>query len=237
MNAILFPSDSRGYANHGWLEAKHTFSFASYYDPSRINFGALRVFNDDKVAAGMGFSTHPHENMEIITIPLSGKLRHRDNMGNEGVIENGEIQIMSAGTGVTHSEFNPDHDNELRLFQIWIFPNKQNVTPRYQQLKINEFQTKNTLIQLVSPNPEDSGGWINQDAWIHYLDAEPGQTITYHLKRERNGVFVMNIEGEIEINKNILSDRDAIGLTDVDHFDLKMVGSSKVLLLEVPMLF
>lgn len=237
MNTILYPNKDRGHANHGWLEARHTFSFASWYNQERIHFGALRVFNDDKVAPGMGFSTHPHDNMEIITIPLTGKLRHRDNMGNEGVISNGEIQIMSAGKGVTHSEFNPDHDQELTLFQIWIFPNQLNVEPRYQQLQINEFDKKNEFIQLVSPNPEDAGGWIYQNAWITYLDAESGHTFNYTYKSENSGLFVMNIEGTADVAGTILNKRDAVGVTETSQINITTSSESKLLLLEVPLKF
>lgn len=237
MQVISYPSSERGTANHGWLEAKHTFSFASWHNPDRIHFGALRVLNDDRVAPGMGFSTHPHDNMEIITIPLSGKLRHRDNMGNEGVIENGEIQIMSAGSGVTHSEFNPDHDNELRLFQIWIFPDKRDVEPRYQQLKINAFNEKNSWIQLLSPNTDDEGGWIHQQAWISYLDVEKGKEVSYSRHSETSGLFVMNIEGEVKIADMTLQHRDAVGLVDTEDFTLNAQDDSKVLLIEVPMIF
>lgn len=237
MQVISYPSTERGTANHGWLEAKHTFSFASWHNPDRIHFGALRVLNDDRVAPGMGFPTHPHDNMEIITIPLSGKLQHKDNMGNEGVIENGEIQIMSAGTGVTHSEYNPDHDNELRLFQIWIFPDKRNVEPRYQQLKINAFNEKNSWIQLLSPNADDDGGWIHQQAWISYLDVEKGIAVSYTRHSSNSGLFVMNIEGEFTIDELTLHNRDAVGLVDAEEFSLKAQHDSKVLLIEVPMNF
>jgi redox-sensitive bicupin YhaK (pirin superfamily) len=234
---LIYRNEDRGYANHGWLEARHTFSFASWYNPERTNFGALRVFNDDRVSAKMGFGTHPHENMEIITIPLSGTVRHRDNMGNEGEIQPGEIQIMSAGTGVTHSEFNPNSELELKLFQIWIIPEKRNVTPRYQQLKINEFEAKNTLLQLVSPNPEDAGGWINQQAWIHYVDIEENQTISYQPKLAGNGIFVMTIEGRVEALDEILERRDALGITDVDNIELTAKLNSQLLIIEVPMTF
>lgn len=234
---IIFKSEDRGYANHGWLEARHTFSFANWYNPDRVHFGAMRVFNDDRVAPKMGFGTHPHDNMEIITIPLAGTVRHRDNMGNEGEIHPGEIQIMSAGSGVTHSEFNPSLDEELRLFQIWIFPEKRNVEPRYQQLRINEFGRKNSLVQLVSPDPEDDGGWIHQQAWIHYLDAEQGHTIDYQSKKKGNGVFIMNIEGQFTTVNAVINHRDAIGITDIDSIPIQVDQDSKILIIEVPLTF
>jgi redox-sensitive bicupin YhaK (pirin superfamily) len=166
METILYPEKERGHANHGWLNAKHSFSFANWYNPHKINFGALRVLNDDIVAPGMGFGTHPHDNMEIITIPLKGKLEHKDSMGHTSVITTGEIQVMSAGTGILHSEFNASQTEAINLFQIWIFPNKRNVTPRYDQINIEYAKAENNFLQLISPDSKDEGSWIHQDAWI-----------------------------------------------------------------------
>ena len=166
-NIVLHKADSRGDANHGWLHSKHTFSFANYYNPERMNFGALRVLNDDTVAAGMGFGKHPHDNMEIISIPLSGDLEHKDSMNNVTVIKSGDIQVMSAGTGIQHSEYNKNIDAEVKFLQIWVFPNKNNVTPRYDQITLNMADRKNKLQQILSPNPNDAGVWIHQNAWFH----------------------------------------------------------------------
>lgn len=168
--SVFHPAGSRGDANHGWLHSKHTFSFANYYHPERMHFGMLRVLNDDTVAAGMGFGTHPHNNMEIISIPLSGDLEHKDSMGNVSVIRNGDIQVMSAGMGITHSEYNKNKDQEVKFLQIWVFPNKKDVTPRYDQITLNKEDRKNTFQQILSPNPNDSGVWIHQNAWFHLAD-------------------------------------------------------------------
>ncbi|MGB1992707.1 MAG: pirin family protein, partial [Flavobacteriaceae bacterium] len=170
MKTVFHPSDTRGYANHGWLEARHSFSFASWYQPDRLHFGALRVLNDDIIQGGMGFGTHPHDNMEIVTIPLKGDLEHKDSMGNSAVIREGDIQVMSAGTGVQHSEYNNSPDKEINLFQLWLFPNKRNVTPRYDQLPIRSLHQKNEFFQILSPSADDEGVWIHQDAWMHMLD-------------------------------------------------------------------
>lgn len=236
MKKKFYPSEGRGKADFGWLKAVHSFSFGHWYDPERIHFGALRVLNDDSIAPGMGFGTHPHDNMEIITIPLSGAVRHRDNMGNEGTIEPGEIQIMSAGTGITHSEYNANKDQELKLFQIWIMPNKRNVEPRYQQLKINEFAKKNEWIQLVSPNEGDQGGWIHQEAWFNYLDADSEMSITYTLNRpETHGVYIMNISGNALVDGVVLSDRDALSLIGTPIIEINSQSDSQLLIIEVPL--
>ena len=187
-NTVLHKANSRGHANHGWLNSYHSFSFASYYEPDRMNFGLLRVLNDDTVAPGMGFGTHPHHNMEIISIPLSGDLEHKDSMGTQEVIREGDIQVMSAGTGIQHSEYNANKDREVKFLQIWIFPNQQGVTPRYDQISLDLEQQKNQLQQVLSPNPDDQGVWIHQNAWFHmgYLNA--GTQLSYALKdAEKNG--------------------------------------------------
>jgi len=183
METILYPEKERGHANHGWLNAKHSFSFANWYNPDKINFGALRVLNDDIVAPKMGFGTHPHDNMEIITIPLRGKLEHKDSMGHTSVITTGEIQVMSAGTGILHSEFNASQREEINLFQIWIFPNKRNVTPRFDQIDINYAKAENNFLQLISPNADDEGSWIHQDAWILINKPSKGNDIIYPIKK------------------------------------------------------
>src|SRR3989338_1793521 len=182
MKKVFHPAAERGHANHGWLNASHSFSFASWYNPDKIHFGALRVLNDDIVAPGLGFGTHPHDNMEIITIPQHGSVMHKDSMGHGELITTGEIQVMSAGSGITHSEVNGSRSEELKLFQIWIMPNERNVTPRYAQFRINQERMKNAFLQLVSPDPEDDGAWIHQKAWIHMADLDAGQTLEYTLK-------------------------------------------------------
>ncbi len=164
---IIHKADTRGNANFGWLNSYHTFSFGHYFEPSRTHFGALRVLNDDTVAAGMGFGTHPHDNMEIISIPLEGDLEHQDSMGNKTVIKHGDVQVMSAGTGVSHSEYNKNQDKQVKFLQIWVFPNKRNVTPRYDQITLHETDRRNKFQQILSPNANDEGIWIHQDAWFH----------------------------------------------------------------------
>ena len=236
MKTVFHPADQRGHANHGWLDAHHSFSFASWYDPSKIHFGALRVLNDDKIAGGMGFGTHPHDNMEIITIPLVGALRHRDSMGNEATITAGEIQVMSAGTGIQHSEFNATN-GELNLFQIWVFPNKKNVTPRYDQQLLDTAKMKNNFAQILSPNPDDDGVWIHQNAWFHLGEFEQGKTANYALKANNNGVYVFVVEGQITVNGQQLNKRDALGVWDTTDCDIIFNENSKVLLLDVPMEF
>ena len=234
-NTVLHKADTRGHADHGWLNAYHSFSFASWYNPERVQFGALRVLNDDTVAAGMGFGTHPHDNMEIITIPLEGDLAHKDSMGNTEIIRNGDIQVMSAGTGVKHSEFNPNEDQRTKLLQIWVFPNKQNVEPRYQQVTLNPEDRKNKLQQILSPNAEDEGVWIHQDAWFHLGTFDQGVTATYNLKKEGNGVYAFILSGNITINGQELETRDGFGISDFDSLDIKATSDAEFLLMEIPM--
>lgn len=235
MKTILYPENERGYANHGWLKAKHTFSFANWYNPEKMHFGALRVLNDDIVAPKMGFGTHPHDNMEIITIPLKGKLEHKDSMGHTSIISTGEIQVMSAGTGIFHSEFNADKEEEINLFQLWIFPNKQNVKPRYDQLKIQYENAINNWIQLVSPFEQDEGTWIHQDAWISYIELE--NETRYKIKKKGNGVFIMNIEGTLQIAGQNLNNRDAIGITEIEEVVILADSKTRLIAIEVPLEF
>ena len=234
-NTVLHKADTRGNANHGWLNAYHSFSFGSWYNPDKIQFGTLRVLNDDTVAGGMGFGTHPHDNMEIITIPLEGHLAHKDSMGNTEVIRNGDIQVMSAGTGVQHSEFNPNEDKQTKLLQIWVFPNKRNVEPRYQQITLNPEDRNNKLQQILSPNHDDDGVWIHQDAWFHLGKFEAGKTIIYHIKKEGNGLYFFNLKGEVAVNGQELSDRDALGITNFKTLEIKSNTNAEFLLLEIPM--
>lgn len=234
-NAILHKADSRGVANHGWLKSFHTFSFANYYNPDRMQFGALRVLNDDYVEAGMGFGTHPHNNMEIISIPLSGDLEHRDSMGNTAVIKSGDIQVMSAGTGITHSEYNKNTDKAVKFLQIWVMPNKQNVQPRYDQITLDPKDRHNKLQQIVSPNANDDGVWINQEAWFHLGDLDAGSTINYTLKKNGNGLYAFVLNGNLTINELELSTRDGAGFWDTNTFTLSTKQKTELLLMEVPM--
>lgn len=235
MKTILHKANERGHANHGWLNAYHSFSFASWYNPEKIQFGMLRVLNDDTIAAGMGFGTHPHDNMEIITIPLEGDLAHKDSMGNGTIIKSGDIQVMSAGTGIQHSEFNPNHDQHTKLFQIWLFPKYRNVEPRYQQITLDQSLQKNDFAQILSPNPDDAGVWIHQDAWFYLSDFNADFSKKLSLKKEGNGFYIMNIEGEIEINGEKLERRDAAGIWETNEIEIKANSSSKFLVMEIPM--
>jgi redox-sensitive bicupin YhaK (pirin superfamily) len=232
----LHKADTRGHANHGWLNSFHSFSFAGYYNPERIHFGALRVLNDDTVAAGMGFGKHPHDNMEIISIPTFGDLRHKDSMGNETVIKQGDIQIMSAGTGVAHSEMNANQNKEVRFFQIWVFPNKKNVTPRYDQQSLDTTAMHNNLLQVLSPNPHDAGVWIHQDAWFHMGQLDADFSTEYALKKEGNGVYAFVIEGDVTINGQSLNRRDGLGIEDADKLSIHADTNATLLLMEVPMM-
>lgn len=234
-NTVLHKANTRGSANHGWLKANHSFSFANYHNPNRMNFGVLRVLNDDTIAGGRGFRTHPHDNMEIITIPLEGDLEHKDNMGNGTVIKNGEIQVMSAGTGITHSEFNANKDKEVKLLQIWLFPRQKGVTPRYQQLSLQAMAKKNTFYQILSPNKSDQGVWIHQRAWFSLGDFDRKQTIEYQLHSKSNGVYAFVIEGQVTIQKQVLEKRDGFGIWNTSTLSISTQNNSKVLLMEVPM--
>ena len=235
MKTVLHKADTRGHANHGWLDSHHTFSFASYYNPERIQFGTLRVLNDDVVPPGRGFGTHPHDNMEIISIPLSGDLKHKDSMGNEAVIKEGDVQVMSAGTGIFHSEFNKNEDKEVRFLQIWLFPRERNVEPRYDQISIRDVEKKNAFYQVLSPNKDDQGVWVHQDAWFHLGNFDNGASDVYTIKKQGNGVYAFVLEGDVEINGQKLSKRDGLGVTETDKFTLKAASDARVLLMEVPM--
>lgn len=237
MRIIYHAADSRGDANHGWLKSKHTFSFANYHNPERMGFGALRVINDDFVIAGQGFGKHSHRDMEIISIPLSGKLGHGDNIGNNGIIETGEIQVMSAGTGITHSEMNADDHEAVSFLQIWVIPNKMNAEPRYQQIRMDELMKPNAFNQILSPNSDDAGVWIHQDAWFSMGDFDKGVTETYQLKNPNNGVCIFVISGKVVINGNTLDTRDGLGVWDTKNFTMDVLDGAKVLLMEVPINF
>ena len=237
MKTVYHAANSRGDANHGWLKSKHTFSFANYHNPERMGFGALRVINDDFVIGGQGFGKHSHRDMEIISIPLSGKLGHGDNIGNNGIIETGEIQVMSAGTGITHSEMNGDDKEAVKFLQIWVIPNKMNVEPRYQQVRIDEIMQPNGFHQVLSPNADDAGVWIHQNAWFSMGDFDKGMTETYQLKDTNNGVYIFVISGKVVVSGNILDTRDGLGICDTTNFTMDVEEDARVLLMEVPMRF
>ncbi|WP_321425834.1 pirin family protein [uncultured Bacteroides sp.] len=235
MKTILHKSETRGHANHGWLDTHHTFSFANYYNPQRVHFGMLRVLNDDQIAPGEGFGKHPHDNMEIITIPLYGELEHKDSMGNHGVITTGEIQVMSAGTGIFHSEFNKNKDKEVGLLQIWVLPNKKNVTPRYDQITLTDIQKPDEFYQILSPNSEDQGVWIYQNAWFHLGDLSEGWKGTYQLKDKKNGVYFFVIEGKVTVAGQELNRRDGLGVSEAESIEITTSAKTKLLVMEVPM--
>lgn len=233
MEKVLHPANSRGVANHGWLKSNHTFSFADYHNPERMNFGVLRVLNDDIVDAGQGFGTHPHNNMEIVSIPISGSLAHKDSMGNSSVITEGEVQIMSAGTGVRHSEFNNSSTDLVNFLQIWILPKERDINPRYDQKKFDLDSNKNKFITVVSPDKETTGVWINQNAYFSLAKTDKDNVLNYKLNDKENGVYIFIIDGEISVADEVLSKRDAIGLADIDNLEIKSLKDSHILLMEV----
>ena len=234
-NTVLHTAESRGHADHGWLNAYHSFSFASWYNPDRVQFGTLRVLNDDTIAAGMGFGEHGHDNMEIITIPLEGDLAHKDSMGNAETIKTGDVQVMSAGTGIRHSEFNPNNEQRTKLFQIWLFPKTQNVTPRYQQITLDVSKQKNNFAQILSPNETDEGVWIHQDAWFYLSDFETNFSKTYSINKPSNGMYVFVISGTITVDGQLLNTRDGFGITNFETLEITATSDAKFLLMELPM--
>lgn len=238
MKTIFFSNTDRGHANHGWLNSYHTFSFGGFHNPSKMNFGALRVLNDDTVNGGMGFSKHPHDNMEIVSIPLEGGLEHQDSMGNKTLIKKGEVQIMSAGTGVFHSEKNESGKAPVKFLQIWVFPDKKNIEPRYDQKVFNLSARKNKFQTVVSPlGTTDEGVKINQNAWFSLVDLENENTLTYNLKDKNNGVYVFVLEGELEIDGQKLIKRDGLRITETELVTITSSQDAEVLLMEIPMSF
>ncbi|MEP7145961.1 MAG: pirin family protein [bacterium] len=235
MKKTVHRADTRGYADHGWLKSYHTFSFANYNNPERTRFGLLRVLNDDIVEAGMGFGTHPHDNMEIITIPLKGELAHKDSTGTKEIIKAGEIQIMSAGSGLTHSEFNNSKLDPVNLLQIWVFPKEKNIAPRYDQKIFSAEDRNNKIVTVISPDNKDGSLWINQDSYFSMVNLGKGKSVTYNIKSKVNGIYIFVIEGEIEAAGEKLLKRDAIGLYDTGYVEISAVQNSEVLFIEVPM--
>lgn len=235
MKSILHKAVSRGHANHGWLDTHHTFSFANYYNPERMSFGVLRVLNDDVVAPAMGFNTHPHNNMEIISIPLEGDLEHKDSMGNTQIIKQGDIQILSAGTGITHSEKNKNNDKAVKFLQIWVLPKSQNISPRYDQKTFEKNDFKNKLTQIVSPAGDEEGIDIYQDAWFSMGEFEKDFKTEYKIKRKGNGAYFFVLEGDVWIDGQLLNKRDGFGIWDTESITIKADKDSKLLVIDVPM--
>jgi redox-sensitive bicupin YhaK (pirin superfamily) len=237
MTTQLFASNTRGTADFGWLKANFSFSFGNYYNPERVQFGMLRVLNDDTISGGTGFGTHGHANIEIITIPMEGGLIHKDSMGNEGVIRFGEVQVMSAGTGVEHSEMNASQKDSAKTLQLWVFPDKEDVTPRYDQKSFDIENQINTFVNIVSPKDNNDGNalWVYQKTFFYLGIFASNTTTTYEVKIPQNGVYLFLLEGEIEVNNQTLKARDAMGITDFDQFEIKIKTQSKILLVEVPM--
>jgi quercetin 2,3-dioxygenase len=235
MNSVIHKNETRGRAHHGWLKSHHTFSFADYFRPDRMNFGALRVLNDDQVDPGQGFMTHPHKNMEIVSIPLSGALRHKDSTGREEVIRSGEVQIMSAGTGIAHSEMNASETEAVSFLQIWILPKELNISPRYQQAVFAKEKRKNRFQVVVSPSEEEGALWINQDAHFSLGSLEVGKEAVYQVRQKGNGVYMFVIDGEIKAGDELLSRRDAAGFTEKGEIRVSASKDSEVLVIEVPM--
>lgn len=235
-NSVIHRADSRGKADHGWLLSQHTFSFANYYNPERMHFGVLRVLNDDKVEAGRGFGTHPHDNMEIISIPLEGDLEHKDSMGNTAVIRSGDIQVMSAGTGIMHSEFNKNSDKLVKFLQIWIYPKKRNLTPRYDQITLDKTKSYNRFQQILSPNADDEGVWIHQDAWFHLGTFDQNKETHYQIRKKGNGIYAFILKGSAQIGNETIEERDGFGIWDIQEITVKSLKEgTEILLMEVPM--
>ena len=235
MKTKIQRADERGFADHGWLKANHSFSFANWYNPAKVHFGTLRVLNDDLIAGGKGFGAHPHDNMEIVTIPLSGAIAHKDSTGTEGIISKGDVQIMSAGSGITHSEFNASKSEELNLFQVWVFPKVKNIKPRYEQKTFDEKDRVNKWQIVVSPDEKDGGIWINQDAVFSLSHATKETSLIYKNKFKGNGVYLMVINGEVEVNNQVLNKRDAMEITGENEFSIHIKSDADILAIEVPM--
>jgi len=234
MKTMLHKSNTRGHANHGWLNSYHSFSFAGYHDPSRIHFGQLRVLNDDTVKGGMGFGKHPHENMEIVSIPLEGDLHHKDSAGRDKIIRQHDIQIMSAGAGISHSETNANQNKEVKFLQVWVFPKEYNIEPRYEQKSFKPEDRLNKLLTVVAPDDENAV-WINQDAWFTLGNLSKNFSTSYNLHKKGNGIYVFVIKGEVTINDIVLNERDGLGVSETARLNIKTGSAAEVLFIEVPM--
>lgn len=235
-NKVFHAADSRGLADHGWLISRHTFSFANYYNPDRVHFGALRVLNDDIVKPGMGFGTHPHDNMEIISIPISGSLAHKDSTGNEKEIKTGEVQIMSAGSGIQHSEYNYSKTEDVNFLQIWILPKEKNISPRYDQIDFSETLKSGKLVPVVSPDKEGAL-WINQDAEMSLGELKKETSISHKINYKGNGIYAFLIDGEVKVNDTILKKRDAVGYFHIQQLSIETILDSTLLLIEIPKIY
>ena len=235
MKTVLHRAETRGRANHGWLDSHHTFSFAGYHNPSRMNFGLLRVLNDDIVKGGMGFGQHPHDNMEIISIPLRGALEHGDNTGGHAIIKSGEVQIMSAGSGLAHSEKNASPTDNVNFLQIWVFPKERNIEPRYEQKMFSKADRMNTIQTVVSPGKENGALWINQDAWFHLADLRKGSKVEYQLHGKQSGVYVFVLEGNVTAGGQTLNRRVGVGISETEKIEINADSDAEVLIMEVPM--
>lgn len=235
MKTIVHKANTRGHANHGWLNSYHTFSFAGYYDPSRMHFGALRVLNDDSVKAGMGFGKHPHDNMEIVSIPLQGDLHHKDSTGRDKIIRQHDVQIMSAGSGITHSETNANHDQDVKFLQIWVMPKEYNIEPRYDQKSFLPQDRINKILTVVAPD-DANAVWINQDAWFSLANLSKGFTVDYSIHKKDNGVYAFVIKGDVTINGIALNERDGLGISETDMLNITANSDTELLLIDVPML-
>lgn len=236
MKILIHKAETRGHIKQGWLEGWYSFSFGNYFDPERMVFGALRVLNDDIIQPNTGFDMHGHANMEIVTIPLEGGLRHKDSTGGQGVINAGDVQIMSAGTGIVHSEHNASTQFEANTLQIWLYPEMQDIAPRYDQKKFHSDDRRNKWQTLVSPEKGSGALWINQRAWFSRADLEAGKELTYNLHDKNNGVYAFVIDGKIQIGEQILNKRDALGISETDAITVAAQEFSDILLIEVPMI-
>ena len=234
MKINIHRSDSRGLANHGWLNSRHTYSFSNYRDPNRMGFGKLRVINDDSVNPSMGFGTHPHENMEIISIPLSGCLRHEDSMGNQHIISTGEVQIMSAGTGLTHSEYNNSDVDQADFLQIWILPKNRDIRPRYEQNRFDPAKRRNQFQTIVSPDGEGESISINQDAYFALIDIDKDRSVSYQLHNSNNGIYLFVILGSVLFDEHCLEERDGVEVSNISNVDLLAATDTQVLCIEMP---
>jgi len=234
MKTIHHGGDNRGHVSLGWLDSHHSFSFGHYYDPEKVQFGALRVLNDDIITGGSGFGAHPHDNMEIVSIPLSGAIEHKDSTGTEAVINENDVQIMSAGTGIRHSEYNHFKDKMANFLQIWVLPKKKNIKPRYDQKTFNPSDRINKIQTVVAPD-DVNAVWINQDAWFSLGELKSGYSTNYIIKKEGNGVYAFVINGSVTINGEVLFKRDALGIWDVENLDIAAGTDAEVLLIDVPM--
>lgn len=235
MQTVLYKANTRGHNQFGWLNSYHSFSFGHYYDPERIHFGALRVLNDDTVSPGMGFGKHPHDNMEIVSIPLYGDLHHQDSTGRSEIIRQHDVQIMSAGSGIAHSEMNANKDKEVKFLQIWVIPKEMNITPRYQQKSFKPEARLNQVLTVVAPDDENAL-WINQDAWFSLANLSKDFTTEYTIRKKGNGVYAFVIKGDILINGIAINERDGLGIYDTDKLSVKADSDAELLLIEVPML-